>query len=299
MRTLLDVVLLDVVVIASLTAQAEGSPVLLLPASPRSAGLGGAGAALVGDAGAVFANPAGIATIRHLSVEGPYERYLAGATLSAAALALRLGRLNWGAGAAALDYGAGSAADLLGVSSLVFRTGGIALGGAGKEFPQEVGRLATRRPSRWAAGWSWAACTSTTPTRATTRRTAVVTASGCDGRPDGAAPTALGAAGPADGRLAADRRAGAARAGVAVERGRTLCGAGGSGGGAHPLPATADRAARGGRADPARAAPAAGARAGGAGLRGGRAAPVGPGHVHDLRGHRPRHPAARALRPPA
>src|SRR3989449_3446734 len=138
MRTLLDVVLLDVVVIASLTAQAEGSPVLLLPASTRSAGLGGAGAALVGDAGAVFANPAGIATIRHLSVEGSYERYLAGATLSAAALALRLGRLNWGAGAAALDYGAGSAADLLGVSSLVFRTGVIALGGSGKYFPQEV-----------------------------------------------------------------------------------------------------------------------------------------------------------------
>src|SRR2546426_5354869 len=54
MRTLLDVVLLDVVVIASLTAQAEGSPVLLLPASTRSAGLGGAGAALVGGAGAVL-----------------------------------------------------------------------------------------------------------------------------------------------------------------------------------------------------------------------------------------------------
>src|SRR5437667_237682 len=107
--------------------------------SARPAGLGGAGAALVGDAGAVFANPAGIATIRHLSVEGSYERYLAGATLSAAALALRLGRLNWGAGAAALDYGAGSAADLLGVSSLVFRTGVIALGGSGRYFRQEVG----------------------------------------------------------------------------------------------------------------------------------------------------------------
>src|SRR5439155_765710 len=63
----------------------------------------------------------------------------AGFTLSAAALALRLGRLNWGAGAAALDYGAGSAADLLGVSSLVFRTGVIALGGSGKYFRQEVG----------------------------------------------------------------------------------------------------------------------------------------------------------------
>src|SRR5207247_6831470 len=114
--------------------------------------------------------------------------------------------------------------------------GGGGGGGGGRGATR---RRATRRPSRWAAGWSWAACTSTTPTRATTRRTAVVTASGCDGRPDGAAPTALGAAGPADGRLAADRRAGAARAGVAVERGRTLCGAREAAGAAPPLPATA------------------------------------------------------------
>src|SRR3989442_4084632 len=139
LTTLLDVVVLDVVVVTSLTAQAGGSLVVLLPASSRSAGLGGAGAALVGDAGAVFANPAGIATIRHLSVEGSYERYLAGSTLSSAALALGLGRLNWGAGVAALDYGAGSATDMLGVSSLVFRTGVIALGGSGKYLRQSVG----------------------------------------------------------------------------------------------------------------------------------------------------------------
>src|SRR5437879_12515143 len=108
-RRLSLTILLDAVVSRSLTAQAEGSPVVLLRASTRWAGLGGAGAALVGDAGAVFANPAGIATIRHLSVEGSYERYLAGSTLSAAALALRLGRSNWGAGVAALHSGAGSA----------------------------------------------------------------------------------------------------------------------------------------------------------------------------------------------
>src|SRR2546427_10470784 len=96
--------LLDAVVVTSLTAQADGSPVVLLPASTRSAGLGGAGAALVGDAGAVFANPAGIATIRHLSVEGAYERYLAGSTMSTAAPALRLGRFNWGPRAAGPHY---------------------------------------------------------------------------------------------------------------------------------------------------------------------------------------------------
>src|SRR2546427_2546101 len=138
-RRLSLTILLDAVVITSLTAQAEGSPVVLLPASTRSAGLGGAGAALVGDAGAVFANPAGIAPIRHLSVEGAYERYLAGSTMSTAALALRLGRFNWGAGAAALDYGAGSATDRLGVSSLVFRTGLVALGGSPQYPPPGVG----------------------------------------------------------------------------------------------------------------------------------------------------------------
>src|SRR5439155_598658 len=302
MRTLLDVVLLDVVVIASLTAQAEGSPVLLLPASTRSAGLGGAGAALVGDAGAVFANPAGIATIRHLSVEGSYERYLAGATLSAAALALRLGRLNWGAGAAALDYGAGSAADLLGVSSLVFRTGVIALGGSGKYFRQEVGGSSAHA---WAgdAGVAIAVFdimalgasvqnigggrSGAPPLPRRTR--AGFTMNYVD--PQGTFRLLTTVEGQWPEGHAAVLVAGL-EAGV-VARG------GGAGGGAHPLPATADRAARGGRADPARAAPAAGARAGGAGLRGGRAAPVGRGHVHDLRGHGPRHPAARALRQPA
>jgi len=139
LTNLLDVVVIHAVVVTSLTAQAEASPLVLLPASTRSAGLGGAGAALVGDAGAVFANPAGIATIRHLAVEGSYERYLAGSTFSSAALALRLGRLNWGAGAAALEYSAGSATDLLGVSSLVFRSGMIALGGSAKYLRQEAG----------------------------------------------------------------------------------------------------------------------------------------------------------------
>src|SRR5213596_2038367 len=158
--TLLDVVLLDVVVIASLTAQAEGSPVLLLPASTRSAGLGGTGAALVGDAGAVFANPAGIATIRHLSVEGSYERYLAGAAVSAAALALRVQRWTLGFGAQALDYGSepeivpdpatggrrgmptGASFhpyEALATTSLVYRRGFVALGVTAKYNRAQIG----------------------------------------------------------------------------------------------------------------------------------------------------------------
>jgi hypothetical protein len=146
-----------------LAAQSQGSVLAGLPGSTRAAGLGEAGAALVGDAGAIFANPAGIATVRHLAVEASYERYLAGTTLSSAALALRVGSLDWGVGAQALDYGTEpeivpdpstggrtgiatgatfSAVDLLGVSSLVLRTSLVAVGVSGKYFRQTIGGYA-------------------------------------------------------------------------------------------------------------------------------------------------------------
>lgn len=151
------------VVVALLAAQSEGSIVAALPGTTRSAGLGGAGVALVGDAGAVFANPAGIATIRHLSIEGSYERYLAGTAVSSAALALRVGRVTWGFGAMTLDYGTepeivpdpatggrrGMATgasfhpyEALAVSSLVLRRGLIALGISAKYNRQQIGSVA-------------------------------------------------------------------------------------------------------------------------------------------------------------
>jgi len=113
-----------------LTAQSQGSVLAGLPGSTRAAGLRGAGAALVGDAGAVFSNPAGIATIRHLSFEGAYQRSADGTTVGSGALALRAGRLSWGFGAAALDTSGvlPRATNVLGISSLVVRTSLIALG---------------------------------------------------------------------------------------------------------------------------------------------------------------------------
>src|SRR2546426_8346740 len=57
-RRLSLTIFLDVFLVSSLAAQ---SALNALPGSTRSAGLGGAGVALVGDAGAVFANPAAIA----------------------------------------------------------------------------------------------------------------------------------------------------------------------------------------------------------------------------------------------
>lgn len=143
-----------------LTAQSEGSVLTALPGSTRSAALGGAGAALVGDAGAMFANPAGIAAVRHLSIEGSYEPYLAGSAVSTAALALRAGRLTWGFGAQALDYGTepeivpdpatggrrglptGGAFhpyEALAASSLVYRRGFIAMGVTAKYNRQQIG----------------------------------------------------------------------------------------------------------------------------------------------------------------
>ena len=143
-----------------LTAQSEGSVLTALPGSTRSAGLGGAGVALVGDAGAMFANPAGIATIHHLSLEGSYQPYLAGSAVSTAALALRVSRLTWGFGAQALDYGAepeivpdpatgglrgmptGASFhpyEALATTSLVYRRGLMAFGVSGKYNRQQVG----------------------------------------------------------------------------------------------------------------------------------------------------------------
>src|SRR5881296_3860116 len=122
---------------SSLSAQA-GNLLAVLPGSARAAGMGGAGAAIVGDAGAIFANPAALATIHHLAVEGSYESFPSGSTLSIGALALRVDRFTWGAGAAAFGPSYTSA-DLLGVSTLVFRTGLGALGATAKYARETVG----------------------------------------------------------------------------------------------------------------------------------------------------------------
>jgi hypothetical protein len=129
------------------TAQAAGSRLASLPGSTRAAGLGGAGAALVGDAGAIFANPAAIATVHRLAFDGSYAQYPGGAAFGAAALALRVGRLDWGAGGEVLGAAGSAATDLLGVSSLVFRTGVVAVGGSAKYARQAPGGITS---SAWA-----------------------------------------------------------------------------------------------------------------------------------------------------
>ena len=136
-RRLLVTLLCNAVLVPFLAAHSAGS-LGMLPGSARAAGMGGAGAAMVGDAGAIFANPAGLATVHHLAIEGSYEAYPTGVTLSTGALALRVGRFTWGAGAAALGptY---TTADLLGVSSLVLRTGMVAVGATAKYARETLG----------------------------------------------------------------------------------------------------------------------------------------------------------------
>lgn len=132
-------------VVTSLCGQTIGA-LAALPGSARLAGMGGAGVAIVGDAGGIFTNPAGLATIHRLALEASYEAYPSGATLSTGAMALRAGRFTWGAGAAALGQ-TYTSADLLGVSSLVFRAGLAAIGTSVKYARETV---AGSRADAWA-----------------------------------------------------------------------------------------------------------------------------------------------------
>lgn len=110
-----------------------------MPGSVRSAGLQGAGAALVGDASAVFTNPAGLATIHHISLEGTWRREAPLRALTGA-LGWRLGQFDLGVGLQYLGHDtlATGSADApyqaLGVGSLVYRFGLIALGGSVRHY---------------------------------------------------------------------------------------------------------------------------------------------------------------------
>ena len=146
---------------AGLGAQTAGGPTIAsLPASTRSQALGGAGVALVGDAAGLFANPASIAMVRHLALEGSAEQYLEGTLHTAAAIAGRVGRVSWGFGAQALLYGEEAEivpdpatggrrgmptgatfapSDVLAVGTLVYRFSLLAVGVSAKYAQQAIG----------------------------------------------------------------------------------------------------------------------------------------------------------------
>ncbi|HKV73624.1 MAG TPA: hypothetical protein VJN95_03830 [Gemmatimonadales bacterium] len=117
-----------------LAAQAAVPPtsdLLLLPASTRSVGLAGSAVALNGDAGAIFVNPAGLATIRHVGLEGSLQSFSDGSVLNRGAGAIRLYQFDVGAGYQYLKYAAQNPLNgtLRWSAAAVYRRGMIALGG--------------------------------------------------------------------------------------------------------------------------------------------------------------------------
>ncbi|MBI4541837.1 MAG: hypothetical protein HY705_02270 [Gemmatimonadetes bacterium] len=142
---------------------------LEVPGTARAVGLGGAYAAVVGDEGSVFVNPAGLAPIRRVAIGASYERAEAGVTLSTGAAALRVGKFHVALGLVYRDFGSDSAIvpqgaaaagraaaaadlekayDMLAVGALAYRRGLLSVGGSVKYLRERVG---TDQPSGFVA----------------------------------------------------------------------------------------------------------------------------------------------------
>lgn len=102
--------------------------------------MGGVGAALMGDAGSLFGNPAGLATVSNVALETTYRRVAgAGAAVTAAAAA-RLRQFDLGLGVKYLGFDstkllpspATQPYELEAVGSLIYRFGLIAFGGSAR-----------------------------------------------------------------------------------------------------------------------------------------------------------------------
>jgi hypothetical protein len=112
--------------------------VLGLAGSARSDGLGGAGAALLGDAGSVFSNPAGLAIIRNIAFETTYRRAAGEGAVLTGAAGVRMRQLDVGLGVKYLGFDSTSILpspgdqphELEAVGSLIYRFGLIAFGGS-------------------------------------------------------------------------------------------------------------------------------------------------------------------------
>ncbi|HET7040496.1 MAG TPA: hypothetical protein VFI13_00690 [Gemmatimonadales bacterium] len=122
-----------------LCAQRPYPLVLGLPATARYAGVANASVALHGDAGALFVNPAGIATVRHAGIEATYHYSHEQALEGSAAAALRLGQFTIGGGThyLKLDPKSPNADNLLSIGTAVYRYGIFAVGASGKYISVE------------------------------------------------------------------------------------------------------------------------------------------------------------------
>ena len=88
------------------TISATRAAVLLtLPAGTRALALGDAWGAIADDETALFYQPAQLASVRTVAAGGSLQRYLAGTTLAAVAMAGPVARGTFAAGVRVLDYG--------------------------------------------------------------------------------------------------------------------------------------------------------------------------------------------------
>jgi hypothetical protein len=128
--------------------------ILTLPVSVRVAGLGGAGVGLDGDASSTFINPAGLATMRHIAIEGALQRYPDGSVESMAAGGLRLLQFDLGGGIHYLRFSDTSSVrdNLAWTGSAVYRFGILALGGTLKYVSVEDSFRTVRRSGTVDAG---------------------------------------------------------------------------------------------------------------------------------------------------
>lgn len=108
--------------------------ILFYPANVRSAGLAGAGVAMLGYAGSMFHNASGLAPIRALSLEGSYARLPDRSTYTMGSAAARVADFNLGAGYQYLRFPRGGPVydNLTWVGALVYRWGGFSVGTAGR-----------------------------------------------------------------------------------------------------------------------------------------------------------------------
>ncbi len=138
-----------------LAAQSAPRPLILtLPVTTRSAGLGGASVALSGDAGSTFLNPAGLATIQHVAIEGALQRYPDGSFETMGAAAFRFLQFDLGGGYHYLRFSDSSGVkdNLVWSGSGVYRFGLIALGSSLKYIALEDSSGQVRRSAAMDAG---------------------------------------------------------------------------------------------------------------------------------------------------
>lgn len=130
------------------TALAQSSRPALdeLPPAVRSAGMGGTEVSLIGFAGSVFTNPAGLGPVRVLSLEGIASR-VDSATYLGGAAAWRIGQLNLGGGVRYLRFDAGNALqdNVETAGAVTLRVMGVALGAGASYHSVEDSAGAIRR----------------------------------------------------------------------------------------------------------------------------------------------------------